>query len=59
MAGTVCLMMELLSEVQQTYRADFANCACSESYAYLDQAPLLEVDVHEGLENTLVILHIN
>src|SRR5690606_8992844 len=23
---------------------------------YLDQAPLLEVDVHEGLENTLVIL---
>jgi signal transduction histidine kinase len=26
------------------------------SYAYLDQAPVQEVDVHEGLENTLVIL---
>lgn len=26
------------------------------SYTYLDQAPLLEVDVHEGLESTLVIL---
>jgi signal transduction histidine kinase len=26
------------------------------SYSYLDQAPLQEVDVHEGLENTLVIL---
>jgi signal transduction histidine kinase len=26
------------------------------SYTYLDQAPLLEVDVHEGLENTLVIM---
>jgi signal transduction histidine kinase len=26
------------------------------SYTYLDQAPLLEVDIHEGLENTLVIL---
>jgi len=25
-------------------------------YAYLDQAPIQEVDVHEGLENTLVIL---
>ncbi len=25
-------------------------------YSYLDQAPIQEVDVHEGLENTLVIL---
>ena len=27
------------------------------SYTYLDQAPHKEIDVHEGLENTLVILH--
>jgi len=26
------------------------------SYAYLDQAPVQDVDVHEGLDNTLVIL---
>ncbi|MBI4199961.1 MAG: cyclic nucleotide-binding domain-containing protein [Chloroflexi bacterium] len=26
------------------------------SYSYLDQAPIQEVDVHEGLENTLIIL---
>jgi signal transduction histidine kinase len=26
------------------------------SYTYLDQAPLLEVDLHEGLENTLIIM---
>src|SRR5919199_473025 len=26
------------------------------SYSYLDQAPVQEIDVHEGLENTLVIL---
>jgi signal transduction histidine kinase len=26
------------------------------AYSYLDQAPIQEVDVHEGLENTLVIL---
>ena len=27
------------------------------TYSYMDQAPLQSVDVHEGLENTLVILH--
>jgi signal transduction histidine kinase len=26
------------------------------SYSYLDQAPVQQVDVHEGLENTLIIL---
>ncbi len=26
------------------------------AYSYLDQAPIQEVDVHEGLENTLIIL---
>jgi len=26
------------------------------SYSYLDQAPVQEVDVHEGLDNTLVVL---
>lgn len=26
------------------------------AYSYLDQAPVQEIDVHEGLENTLVIL---
>jgi signal transduction histidine kinase len=26
------------------------------SYVYLDQAPVQDVDIHEGLENTLVIL---
>lgn len=27
------------------------------SYAYLDQAPIQDVDIHEGLDDTLVILH--
>jgi signal transduction histidine kinase len=27
------------------------------SYAYLDQAPVQSVDIHEGLNNTLVMLH--
>jgi signal transduction histidine kinase/predicted CoA-binding protein len=27
------------------------------SYVYLDQAPVQEVDIHEGLDNTLTLLH--
>ncbi len=54
--GTGCLMMGLLSEVQQTTERISQIVRAVKSYAYLDQAPLLEVDVHEGLENTLVIL---
>lgn len=27
------------------------------SYAYMDQAPLKEIDIHQGLEDTLTILH--
>lgn len=54
--GTGCLMMELLSEVQQTTERISQIVRAVKAYAYLDQAPLLEVDLHEGLENTLVIL---
>jgi len=54
--GAGCLMMSLLSEVQQTTGRISQIVHAVKSYAYLDQAPLLEVDVHEGLENTLVIM---
>jgi len=54
--GTSCLMMELLSEVQLTTARLSEIVRAMKSYTYLDQAPLLEVDVHEGLENTLVIM---
>lgn len=54
--GVACLMMGLLSEVQQTTERLSQIVRAMKSYTYLDQAPLLEVDVHEGLENTLVIL---
>jgi signal transduction histidine kinase len=49
-------MMALLSEVRQTTERLTQIVLAMKSYTYLDQAPLLEVDVHEGLENTLVIL---
>ena len=54
--GTGCLMMGLVSEVQQTTERISQIVRAVKSYSYLDQAPLLEVDVHDGLENTLVIL---
>jgi signal transduction histidine kinase len=54
--GLCCLMMGLLFEVLQTTERISQIVHAVKSYAYLDQAPLLEVDVHEGLENTLVIM---
>jgi signal transduction histidine kinase len=54
--GIGCLMMGLISEVQQTTERLSQIVRAMKSYTYLDQAPLLEVDVHEGLENTLVIM---
>ena len=54
--GTGCLMMGLLSEVLQTTDRISQIVRAVKSYAYLDQAPLLEVDIHEGLENTLLIM---
>ncbi|HLO29770.1 MAG TPA: ATP-binding protein [Anaerolineales bacterium] len=54
--GTGCLMSGLLSEVLQTTDRISQIVHAVKSYTYLDQAPLLEVDVHEGLENTLVIM---
>ena len=54
--GTSCLMMGLVSEVGQTTERLSQIVRAIKSYTYLDQAPLLEVDVHDGLENTLVIM---
>ncbi len=54
--GMCCLMMGLLSEVLQTTERISQIVHAVKSYTYLDQAPLLEVDVHEGLENTLLIM---
>jgi signal transduction histidine kinase len=54
--GTGCLMMGLLLEVLQTTERISQIVRAIKSYTYLDQAPLLEVDVHEGLESTLVIM---
>jgi len=54
--GVGCQTMGLVAEVQQTTERLTQIVRAMKSYTYLDQAPLLEVDVHEGLENTIVIL---
>ncbi len=45
-----------LYEIQNTTERISQIVRAMKSYTYLDQAPLLEVDVHEGLETTLVIM---
>jgi signal transduction histidine kinase len=54
--GMGCMTVGLLHEVQQAAGRISQIVQAMKSYTYLDQAPLLEVDVHEGLENTLVIM---
>ena len=51
-----CLMMSLLSDLRETTGRMSQIVHAMKSYTYLDQAPILEVDIHEGLENTLVIM---
>jgi len=46
----------LLEEVGQGAERISEIVKAVKSYSYLDQAPIQEVDVHEGLENTLIIL---
>ena len=54
--GIACLTVARVSEVQQATERISQIVHAMKSYTYLDQAPLLEVDIHEGLESTLVIM---
>ena len=47
----------LLNSVEQSTGRVAALVKAVKDYSYMDQAPLQEVDIHEGLENTLTILH--
>jgi signal transduction histidine kinase len=46
----------LLNEVRASAEQISHIVTAVKSYSYLDQAPVQQVDVHEGLENTLIIL---
>ena len=47
----------LLNSVEQSTGRIATLVKAVKDYSYMDQAPLQEVDIHEGLENTLTMLH--
>lgn len=47
---------QLLDEIEQNSAQISQLVTAIKEYSYMDQAPLQEVDVHEGLDNTLIIL---
>jgi signal transduction histidine kinase len=47
---------KVLREISEGSGQIAAIVKAMKSYVYLDQAPVQDVDIHEGLENTLVIL---
>ncbi len=47
----------LLNMVEQSTTRIATLVKAVKDYSYMDQAPLQEVDIHGGLENTLTILH--
>ena len=54
--GAVYTVYNLLAEVSQGAGRISEIVKSLKSYAYLDQAPVQAVDIHEGLDNTLVML---
>ncbi len=51
-----CAVYALLNEVSMSTQRISEIVRAVKEYSYLDQAPIQEIDVHEGLKNTLVIL---
>ena len=51
-----CSVYVLLDEVNKSAERISEIVQAVKSYSFLDQAPIQEIDVHTGLENTLVIL---
>src|SRR6185503_7805524 len=45
-----------LNEVEQSTRRIAELVKAVKSYSYMDQSPMQEIDVHEGLESTLTML---
>src|SRR5690606_31659869 len=55
--GTGLAAQQLMEEIQRSARAISAIVKAVRSYAYLDQAPVQDVDVAMSLEDTLMILN--
>lgn len=48
---------DLINQVEQTTERISELVTALKSYAYMDKAPLQEIQIHEGIENTLTIMH--
>lgn len=51
-----CTVYSQLNGVYQSAGRIYEIVKAVKAYSYLDQAPIQEIDLHEGLENTLIIL---
>jgi len=47
----------LINEIEQSATRISELVKAIKGYSYMDRAPLQEIDIHEGIENTLLILH--
>lgn len=54
---TIAASHSLLGQIQHSTERMSTIVRALKSYSYLDQAPVQNVDIHEGLDNTLTILH--
>ena len=54
--GTTLELLELAGEVEGSAGRISELVRAMKEYSYMDRAPVQEVDVHEGIESTLVIL---
>ncbi|ARV60547.1 histidine kinase [Nostocales cyanobacterium HT-58-2] len=47
----------LINEIEHSTTRISELVKAIKGYSYMDQAPVQEIDIHEGIENTLLILH--
>jgi signal transduction histidine kinase len=54
---TTITFYALINEIEQSTARISDLVKAIKGYSYMDQAPLQEIDIHNGIENTLLILH--
>jgi signal transduction histidine kinase len=54
--ASVLTIFKLIGEIESSTRRISDLVRAIKEYSYMDQAPLQEVDIHHGIENTLTIL---
>lgn len=54
--GTALTLAGLLDEIEQSTTRILDLVTAMKAYSFMDQAPIQEVDIHAGIENTLTML---